>query len=192
MDKIGIEKAILIGHSAGGSIAVLTALRHPERVQALILVDPVIYPDGRTEDWVRYLSFLPELQRLGPLLVRSIASDGNAIIRSAWHDVSKITPAIFEGYRKPLKAENWDRALWEYTIANHPLGLERQLDKLTMPVLVITRDDDRIVPTAESIRLAHEIPGAELVAVPNCGHIPQEERPREFMDAVTTFLSKIL
>jgi pimeloyl-ACP methyl ester carboxylesterase len=39
MDKIGIEKAILIGHSAGGSIAVLTALRHPERVQALILVD---------------------------------------------------------------------------------------------------------------------------------------------------------
>jgi pimeloyl-ACP methyl ester carboxylesterase len=124
--------------------------------------------------------------------VRSIASDGNAIIRSAWHDVSKITPAIFEGYRKPLKAGNWDRALWEYTIANHPLGLERQLDKLTMPVLVITGDDDRIVPTAESIRLAHEIPGAELVVVPNCGHIPQEERPREFMDAVTTFLSKIL
>jgi pimeloyl-ACP methyl ester carboxylesterase len=154
MDKLGIEKAILIGHSAGGTIAALTTLRHPERVQALILVDPAIYPHGRAEDWVRYLSFLPEVQRLGPLLVRSIASDGNSIVRSARHDVSKITPAIFEGYRKPLKAENWDRALWEYTIANHPLSLEKQLDKLTMPVLVITGDDDRIIPTAESIRLA--------------------------------------
>lgn len=191
MHQLRIEKAILIGHSAGGTIAVLTALRHPGRVQALVLVDPAIYPHESSEDWVRYLSFLPQLQHLGPLLVRSIASDGTSIIRSAWHDPSKITSEIIEGYRKPLRAENWDRALWEYTIANHPLGLEKQLDKLTMPALVITGDDDRIVPTEQSIRLAREIHGAELVVIPNCGHLPQEECSQEFLDAVTSFLNKI-
>ena len=79
----------------------------------------------------------------------------------------------------------------EHTIANHPLGLEKQFDKLTMPALVITGDDDRIVPTEQSIRLAREIHGAELVVIPNCGHLPQEECSQEFLDAVTSFLNKI-
>jgi pimeloyl-ACP methyl ester carboxylesterase len=79
----------------------------------------------------------------------------------------------------------------EHTIANHPLGLEKQLDKLTMPALVITGDDDRIVPTEQSIRLAREIHGAELVVIPNCRHLLQEECSQEFLDAVTSFLNKI-
>ncbi len=191
MDRLHIEKAILVGHSAGGTIAALTALRHPERVQALVLVDPAIYPHTSSEDWVRYLSFLPQLQHLRPLLVRSIASDGISVLRSAWHDPSRITSEIIEGYRKPLKAENWDIALWEYTIANHPLGLEKQLDKLTMPVLVVTGDDDRIVPTEQSIRLASEIPNAKLAVISSCGHVPQEETPRAFLDALTGFLNVI-
>jgi pimeloyl-ACP methyl ester carboxylesterase len=124
--------------------------------------------------------------------VRSIASDGISIIRSAWHDPSKITTEIIEGYRKPLRTENWDRALWEHTIANHPLGLERQLDKLAIPVLVITGDDDRIVSAEQSVQLASEIPNAKLVVIPNCGDVPQEECSREFVDAAIIFLDEAL
>ncbi len=53
-----------------------------------------------------------------------------------------------------------------------------------MPTLVITGDDDRIVPTEESIRLAGVILGAELAVLPACGHVPQDECPQAFMDAV--------
>jgi pimeloyl-ACP methyl ester carboxylesterase len=59
---------------------------------------------------------------------------------------------------------------------------------LTLPVLVITGDDDRIVPTADSVRLAGELPNAELVVIPGCGHIPQEECPQAVLDAIQTFL----
>jgi pimeloyl-ACP methyl ester carboxylesterase len=57
---------------------------------------------------------------------------------------------------------------------------------------VITGDDDQIVPTEQSVQLASEIPNAKLVVIPNCGHVPQEECSREFVDAVTGFLDGII
>jgi len=93
-----------------------------------------------------------------------------------------------EGYQKPLHAENWDYALWELTAANRGPTVAEQLDRLTLPILVITGDDDRIVPTAQSIRLGEELPNAKLVVLPNCGHVPQEECPDLFLQAVTDFL----
>ena len=104
---------------------------------------------------------LPQIRNLAPLLVRTIAGDmGNDTIRMAWHDPSRIEPKVYEGYRKPLKADNWDKALYEFTIAGNPVDYSERLANLTMPVLVVTGDDDRIVPTDQSMQLSREIPGA--------------------------------
>jgi pimeloyl-ACP methyl ester carboxylesterase len=59
-----------------------------------------------------------------------------------------------------------------------------------MPVLVVTGDDDRIVPTADSVRLAGEIPGARLVVFERCGHVPQEECSQAFLEAVAPFIGE--
>lgn len=191
MDALGIERAVLVGNSAGGTIAMLTALEHPGRVAGLVLVDPAAYAGGGAPAWIRPLSALPQVRRVGPLFVRSIREWGRDLIDTAWHDPAKITPEIVFGYTKPLQAENWDRALWELTLASRESGLASRLGELRLPVLVITGDDDRIVPTADSIRLASEIAGAELVIVPSCGHVPHEECPQAFLDAVDTFLSQV-
>ena len=58
-------------------------------------------------------------------------------------------------------------------------------------VLVVTGDDDRVVPTAESIRLAGELPDASLVVIAEAGHVPHEEKPAAFMEAVRNFLSNL-
>jgi len=191
LDELGVEKAVLVGHSAGGTTALLTALRHPERVEALVLVDAAVYTQGSTPGWVRPLLFTPQMRRLGPLLVRSIVTWGEGMIRTAWDDPDKITLELLSGYKKPLQAENWDRALWELVLASHPLGLDAQLDEVLVPALVITGDDDRIVPTEESLRLAAELPDAELVVIPNCGHVPHEERPEQFLQSVIDFLAEL-
>ncbi len=188
MDALGIERAVLVGNSAGGTTALLTALTYPERVEALVLVDPAVYVGGGTPGWVRPLLNTPQMRHLGPLLARSIRDWGRDFGRSAWHDPTKLTPEIWEGYTKPLRAENWDRALWEVTRASHPLGLEKRLGEVRVPVLVITGDDDRVVPTEQSVRLAGEIPGAQLAVIPACGHVPQEECPGPFLEAVEAFL----
>ncbi|MCX7856146.1 MAG: alpha/beta hydrolase [Anaerolineae bacterium] len=191
MDALGIERAVLVGNSAGGTTALLTALTYPERVEALVLVSPAVYVGGGAPGWVRPLLNTPQMRHLGPLLVRSIQDWGEDFGRSAWHDPTKLTPDIWEGYTKPLRAENWDRALWEVTRASRPLGLEKRLGEVRVPVLVVTGDDDRIVPTQQSIRLAGAIPGAQLVVIPECGHVPQEECPGPFLEAVEAFLRNI-
>jgi pimeloyl-ACP methyl ester carboxylesterase len=57
--------------------------------------------------------------------------------------------------------------------------------------LVITGDDDRIVPTEQSARLAAELPNAELVVIPACGHVPQEACPGVFLQATADFLAAL-
>ena len=85
--------------------------------------------------------------------MRSIATRGLGPVRKAWHDLARITPEILAGYTKPLRADDWDVGLWERTASSRPLGLDRRLSDLTLPTLVITGYDDRIVPTADSVRL---------------------------------------
>ena len=92
------------------------------------------------------------------------------------------------GYTKPLQVDNWDRALWEHTISQRAEDLVPRLQEIRVPVLVITGDDDRIVPPDRSADLVNHLPDARLVVIPQCGHLPHEERPVEFMDAVADFL----
>jgi len=189
MDVLDIEKGILIGNSAGGAIAALLALRHPQRVEALILVDPAIYQEGGAPAWIAPLLRTPQLRRIGPLIARAISTRGQELLRLAWHDTSRITAETMAGYAKALQAENWDQGLWQLTLASRPSDLPERLDELTLPTLVVTGDDDRIVPTDLSIRLAAELPNAQLVVIPQCGHVPHEECPEAFLDAVTAFLA---
>lgn len=188
MDTWGVERAILVGNSAGGTVALLVALAHPERVQALVLVDAAVYTRGGAPTWLRPLLATPQMRRLGPFLLRSFPSQGESLLRLAWHDPSRITPEVLEGYRKPLQVENWDRALYELTLATAVPDLAPRLRDVRVPTLVVTGDDDRVVPTAESLRLAQELPGAQLAVLPACGHVPQEECPGPFLEAVERFL----
>ena len=191
LDQFGSGKAILVGNSAGGTIAMLAALAYPDRVAALILVSPAVYTRGGAPTWVRPLLRTPQARRLGPLFSRSLSTLGRRLLTTAWHDPARITAEIEAGYTKPLRAENWDRGLWELTVAGQPTGLTERLQELTLPVLVITGDDDRIVPTAESIRLASELPNAELVVIPDCGHVAHEECPEAFLEAAIAFVARL-
>jgi len=174
-----------------GTVAAYTALRHPQRVQALILVDAAIYTGGGAPGWAKPLLKTPQMRRLGPVVARNLLSQNKDLLNQTWHDPSKVTPDILEGYSKPTKVENWDKAFWEFTLASRDLKLSERLAELRLPVLVITGDDDRIVPTEESIRLSEELPSASLVVIPDCGHVPQEECPGPFMKALVAFIQKM-
>jgi pimeloyl-ACP methyl ester carboxylesterase len=194
LDTFGLERAILVGNSAGGTLATAFTLAYPERVQALIEVDAAIYqtmPDSALLTW---LLNTPQMDHLGPLIARSLGGNrGTAFLESAWYDPTLMTanPEVMDGYRKPLQVENWDQALWEHTKATRPPGLAGRLDQITIPTLVISGAEDQIVPLANSQRLAEDIPHAVLVIIGQCGHLPQEECPQPFIQAVLDFIETI-
>ena len=191
MDSLGVSKAILVGNSSGGRLAVQAALAQPQRVSGLVLVDPAIYTGGGQRfGLLAPIVNTPQMDRLGPILTRGIAGDqGTQFLQTAWHDPSKITEAITAGYRKPLRVVDWDIALWQFTKAGTgDEDLAPRLSELRMPVLVAAGDDDRIVPTADSVRLGGDIPGAKLEIFPACGHVPQEECPAAFLQPVEAFM----
>ena len=194
MDEFEIDEAILVGNSAGGTLATAFALEYPERVSALIQVDSAIYqtmPDSKLLNW---LLNTPQMDQIGQLISRRLAGpSGEDFIKRAWSDPGKLenNPEILAGYQTPLMAENWDRALWEHTKAADAPDLAGRLDLISVPTLVVSGEDDQIVPVEDSQRLAEDIPGAELIIFENCGHLPQEECPKEFMSAVVNFIDTL-
>ncbi len=191
LDHFGVEQAILVGNSAGGTVAMNFTLQHPDRVRSLILVDPAVYAGGGAPAWVRPLLRTPQMRHLGPLIARQIQTRGPELIELAWYDPTRIPEETLALYKKPLQAENWDRALWELTLASQESDLPRRLHEFTLPTLVITGEADKIVPTEQSIRLAGELPNAKLVIIPQAGHLPHEEQPAAFVEAVKSFVRSL-
>jgi pimeloyl-ACP methyl ester carboxylesterase len=191
MDAMGVEEAILVGNSAGGTVATAFTLAHPGRVQALIEVDAAIYqtmPDSPLLTW--FLN-TPQMDRLGPLVARWAANrQADAFLASAWYDtvILEQNPQIIEGYFIPFEVDHWDRALWEHTQVTRSPDLADRLDEIEVPTLVISGQYDQIVPLELSQQLAADIPGATLTVLPNCGHLPQEECPGAFLAAIDNFL----
>lgn len=130
------------------------------------------------------------------MLVRMIIDKfGIAAVKNSWHDSKLVTEHVLEGYTKPLRTKNWDRALVEYTAAmltdtapesNPPLS--KRLHEISCPVLIVTGDNDRLVPAWNTERLSRAIPGSCFEVIKHCGHLPHEEKVDEFISIVQKFL----
>ncbi|XP_075671943.1 uncharacterized protein LOC142641400 [Castanea sativa] len=135
----------------------------------------------------------------GVMLVRMVIDKfGIAAIRNAWYNSSQVTEHILYGYTKPLRTKGWDRALVEYTAAmltdtetESKPPLEKRLHEISCPVLIVTGDSDRIVPSWNAQRLAKAIPGSHLEIIKHCGHLPHEEKVEEFVSVVEKFVQRV-
>jgi pimeloyl-ACP methyl ester carboxylesterase len=189
------REVILVGHSAGGLLAAEFARVNSQRVDQLVLVSPAVYATGGARGWLAPLLAIPQIDRLGPLAVASIASSGDDILRQSFVDQSVLTGAVFEGYRRPLTIEGWEEGLWRVTTAPRDNDLAANLASIGQPTLLITGDADTVVPTADTERLATELRDADgmpadLVVIARAGHLPHEEAAQQFLDAVLTWLTR--
>lgn len=188
MDELGVTQAVLVGNSAGGTLAVQVALAAPERVQALVLVSPAVYQGGGTPEWFAPVLLTPQAQHLGPLAGRAFIQNLPQFLRGFWADPNRLTPAILEGYQKPFRAERAEVGFWQVVTASRAVNLAPRLSGLTMPTLVVTGAQDTAVPAAQSEQLARDLPNAQLTVIPDCGHLAQEECPAALAEAVRAFL----
>ncbi len=185
-DGLGFERFRLLGHSMGGMVARRLVLAHPERVEALILMDTSPGPPPGIE---------PETVDLGIEIARH---DGMAVLRKVQDELDPLgTPAHQRllvdrpGYQAFCQRK-WDalsREMWIALVSE----VVRQPDQLAAmraiacPTLVVVGDQDTTF-LGPSRDMAAAIPGAQLTVIPAAGHSPQFENPSVWFDVVDGFV----
>ncbi len=189
MDSLGISQATLIAHGMGCGLAALAALLHADRVEHLVLISPETKRHGRPA-WQRLFMATPQMRRLGPVLLRNkVIGQVEELLQKAWHNPALISTEKRDSYYKILRLDDWDRALWELARATLPSPKICPFEKIQVPTLVVTGDDDRVEGTQEIIRLAATIPQAHLAVLPGAGYSPHEEAPQAFFQALEEYLA---
>ena len=169
----GVERAGVFGISMGGMIAQELVLRHPARVGALVL--------GATySSYV--LSAKPGLRAvldLAAVITRSEAVKQKVLGRlvSTPEFVEANPGVIAEWFRRSDHARVPQALAQLWAIARYHAN--SRLDQVACPTLIISGDQDRLVPVANSYRLAKAIPGARLEIIPGAGHVFPLEREAE-------------
>jgi pimeloyl-ACP methyl ester carboxylesterase len=187
MDRLGIEKAHLAGHSYGGGITIWLASRHPERLRSIVLVDssaPTYANDRRSR--------LAGLRPVAALALRALLRPGSvrrSLINSVYDD-SLVTPEMVREYYDRLRVEGVVDA---YVGLTGPLRTPPEpvhLETIEVPALVVWGSDDKVISVNAGRRAAGQFPHGEFVVLERTGHIPMEERPEELLQVMLPFLEK--
>jgi pimeloyl-ACP methyl ester carboxylesterase len=190
LDELGVQQAYLVGNSSGGTLALEAALARPERVQGLILVAPWV--NANRPILPQWLVNLPQTRRLALLLARQLGTDAPLL------DLAYADPEHIDEERRALSTShralaNWDVA-WAALLSRSltdPVEIAQHLDQIQTPSLVLTGTEDRIVPPADTLDAARELPNATYAELPDCGHLPQEECPALVMDIIDQWLDTV-
>jgi len=186
MQMLCIDDAVFMGNSFGGEISWRLALKYPHRVRALILVDAAGYPHESPAIF--------KLLRV-PLLSEMIAGlNAKWIVQKnlqqVFVDDDLVTDAVVDNYYyRLLKAGNRETVLARARMKSDTHY--KALPQIRQPTLIIWGENDSWIPVEFAHRFAADIPRAQLAILPNCGHVPQEEKPEEVARLAREFWQEI-
>lgn len=190
-----LQRFALAGSSMGGNVAWEYALAHPEQVEALILVDASGWEETRA-DFAEDPPVFKLLRNpvLGPLL-RDL--DNTRLIRggleASFGDPAFVDDAMVTRYAELSRAPGHRDILLQMTLGfrERNYATPERLAPLQMPVLVLSGDQDRLVPIEHARQFNRAIAGSEIVVFEGIGHIPQEEAADASATAVHEFLYRV-
>lgn len=191
MDHLGLESAVLVGSSAGGTAALEVFARHPERVSGLVLVSPAITGDvGAPPPWRDSLRS-SRLRRLAPLVIQRFAAVDLDRVTRSWADPTRGSEEDVDAYARPFDAPRWAEALFEVFVSEPPPDLRDVLPTIDVPTVVVGGDHDRVIRPAWNRRTAAAIPTGRYVELEHCGHTPQEEQPDALVAVIRELLAEV-
>jgi len=187
MNALGIKLAHVLGLSLGGMIAQEMAIRHPQRIKGLILVVTLCGGQHQVvaEDAVR-----EKLQRM--VVEDSVDAKIMALDVFFAPRTIKERPQVLQAYAEvsmkyPAGMEILQRQ-WEAASRHDTYD---RLDRIKAPTLVLTGEEDVLIPPGNSEIMAERIPGAALLVVPGGGHQIMIEQPQACNQAIVGFLQKV-
>ncbi|MCJ7811094.1 MAG: alpha/beta hydrolase [Dehalococcoidia bacterium] len=185
MDRLGIPRAAVLGHSMGGAIALRLATIWPEKVDRLILVGSAP-PDRMVPRFVASPP-LPSLLRLGTALVLHQPRLREIVLRQGFYDPAFLNPEMVEEFRDIARIRGSTSSIVSIlrdAAREEPIDLSR----VSQPVLLLWGRHDRWSSLRLARWLADQIPDARLKVIERARHMVLEERAEEANEATLSFL----
>jgi pimeloyl-ACP methyl ester carboxylesterase len=178
--RLGAQKFVIIGNSMGGGTAWDFALRHPDRLDGLVLVDAAGWarPKGQDEGKGPII-FKIMRSKLGLAVLRQI--DVKPLIgqglKSAFVDEKLVTPALIDRYSDFARAPGHRDILMSIQSGARTPVTEATMATIKVPTLIMHGRQDHLIPFAQGQAFARVIPGSTLIAYDGVGHVPMEQIP---------------
>jgi 3-oxoadipate enol-lactonase len=182
LDRLVVRRAVVVGLSMGGYVALAFWRRHPDRCAGLVLASTRAGPDSEAGRAGRYQMVIAVTQR-------GVAAVSDAMAaRLVGPDAP---PALQAQLRAVMSRQPRDGVIAALKAMAARASSAPQLPGITVPALVITGAADALIDPAESRALAVAIPGARLVVVPGAGHLVNLEEPGAFNAAAGHLLEAV-
>jgi 3-oxoadipate enol-lactonase len=187
LDFLEIETAHVVGWSFGSGVAFDFAASYPDRTKSLISVGPWI--NGHSSTAVDDL-----FDQMG--IVANAVAEGGAIAGSnAFVDIVLGDTIFDEAAGNFMRSVGSEYSWWAFSNPSQAVPLEpdaaSRLDELTMPILVMTAENDLPVCREVGDLIADSAPNARQIILPDTGHLLHIERPEAFNDELGSFLSAL-
>lgn len=192
--SLNLESFTLGGNSMGGEIALAYAIAHPEKLDALILVDAggVPYPDEDGGGGGGNIGFaIAQMPGINQLLTQ--ITPRSIIERSLSQSVSNqavVTPQAVDRYWELLRYPGNRAATLERFGQPGDAFTEEEVSRVTVPTLIIWGEEDTLIPFSSAGWFKKNLPESTLISYPGIGHLPMEEAPESTAEAVRTWLGE--
>jgi pimeloyl-ACP methyl ester carboxylesterase len=177
IDQLDLHGVDLVGHDLGGWVAAELAVRDPRRLASLTLVASagILVPgEPQTDPFLR-----TDEQR----------------IRDLFHDPARADEMVARVLRPETEDINLKNQTTTARLTWQPRGydphLAKWLHRIKLPTLLVWGANDKLLPPAYAAAWQKLIPGAQLVVVPGCGHMPHVEQPQAFVAALENFFDRM-
>jgi pimeloyl-ACP methyl ester carboxylesterase len=193
MQQLGVPHAILAGNSMGGGVSWNYALSHPEKVDALVLVDAAGAPSAKPRNMpIGFrIARMPGVSALAEVITpRSMFE---ASLKTSVYDPGFATPQMVDRYWE-LNRYPGNRAATLARFAQMTqarAATPARLAAIKVPVLIMWGQEDNLIPVAAAQWFHKALPTSQLIIYPKVGHIPMEEIPDQSAEDVKRWLADL-
>lgn len=174
---------VIVGASMGGAAAIRFALRHPDAVDRLVLLDSAGIANGP----ILGKFLFPPFDKLATDFlkrpnVRSSIGASAYFNKQLNSDDARCCAALH------LEMPNWHEALIAFTKSGGYPSVRKQLGDVTVPTLILWGRNDKILGTKDALVFDRDLPNSQLHWIDQCGHVPHLEAPQAIADHILAFV----
>jgi pimeloyl-ACP methyl ester carboxylesterase len=191
LDEYNIDRAVLVGNSMGGQIALMACLKYPGRVAGLVLIDSGGYPHS--------VEFLPFKLLKAPVIGEfSMALINRTVVkimlkRGIYFDGSFATDEVINNYHNVYGTVNARKMppIIMRKIMKDEEYITSNLKNIKCPALIIWGGEDKVISPSRAEMFRRDISNASAMIIPQAGHMPQIEKSKTVNNAVIDFVTAL-